>query len=119
MSQKLSGEARKNALGRLKGWGEVNGRDTPLALYVFSDRTAFVDEVLARTSSGGVTVNDVIHHAADCNLPFGGVGASGMGAYHGVHGFRELSHGRSVYRQAAVNPTEAFMRPPYGDRLPG
>jgi aldehyde dehydrogenase (NAD+) len=76
------------------------------------------DEVIARTSSGGVTVNDVLQHATEPNLPMGGVGASGLGAYHGVHSFRALSHARSVYRQAAVNPAAAFLRPPYGDRLP-
>lgn len=92
--------------------------DKPLALYVFSDRPAFVDEVIARTASGGVTVNDVLQHATEPNLPMGGVGASGLGAYHGVHSFRALSHARSVYRQASTNPAEGFLRPPYGDRLP-
>jgi aldehyde dehydrogenase (NAD+) len=98
---------------------EINSRGKPLALYVFSQRPEFVRQVLSRTSSGGVTVNDVLQHATDSALPFGGVGESGMGAYHGVHGFHELSHSRSVYYQAAVNPIESFLRPPYLDRLPG
>jgi len=68
---------------------------------------------------GGVTVNDVLQHATDPAPPFGGVGASGMGAYHGEHSIRELSHRRSVYTQAAVNPFEESLRPPYGDRMPG
>lgn len=94
------------------------GGAKPLALYVFSDCPAFVDEVIARTASGGVTVNDVLQHATEPNLPMGGVGASGLGAYHGIHSFHALSHARSVYRQAPTNPAEGFLRPPYGDRLP-
>ena len=95
----------------------VNGRDKPLALYVFSRRAAFVDAVLARTSSGGATVNDVIQHVAEPNLPFGGVGPSGLGSYHGYYSFLAFSHERSVYCQAAENPMEAFGRPPYAGKL--
>jgi len=95
----------------------VNGRDKPLALYVFSRRAAFVEAVLARTSSGGVTVNDVIAHVAEPRLPFGGVGPSGLGSYHGYYSFLAFSHERSVYVQAAVNPMEAFARPPYAGKL--
>jgi aldehyde dehydrogenase (NAD+) len=98
---------------------EINRRDKPLALYIFSERQEFIDDVLIRTSSGGVTVNDVIQHAAESNLPFGGVGASGMGAYHGIHSFQEMSHARAIYSQAPVNPIECVIRPPYGDRMPG
>lgn len=97
---------------------EINSRDKPLALYVFSDAPSFVDTILTRTSSGGVTINDVLQHAATPGLPFGGVGASGMGAYHGIYSFREMSHARSVYHQGPVNPAEGFLRPPYGDRMP-
>lgn len=68
----------------------------PLALYVFSANDAFVNDVLANTASGGVTVNSCIMHAAEHNLPFGGVGNSGMGRYHSIHGFKELSHERAV-----------------------
>ncbi|MBT9598131.1 MAG: aldehyde dehydrogenase family protein [Vitreoscilla sp.] len=95
----------------------VNGRDKPLALYVFSRRAAFVEAVLARTSSGGATVNDVIQHVAEPNLPFGGVGPSGLGSYHGYYSFLAFSHERSVYGQAAENPMEAFGRPPYAGKL--
>lgn len=97
---------------------KLTAGDKPLALYVFSDRPDFVEDVIARTSSGGVTVNDVLQHATEPNLPMGGVGASGLGAYHGIHTFRALSHPRSVYRQAPENPIEGFLRPPYGDRMP-
>jgi aldehyde dehydrogenase (NAD+) len=68
----------------------------PLALYIFTDNDAFVDDVLANTTSGGVMVNNCIMHVAEHNLPFGGVNNSGIGRYHGVHGFRELSHERAV-----------------------
>lgn len=68
----------------------------PLALYVFSENDEFVEDVLANTTSGGVTVNNCIMHVAEHHLPFGGVNNSGMGSYHGIHGFRELSHQRAV-----------------------
>jgi aldehyde dehydrogenase (NAD+) len=75
----------------------------PLALYVFSQRPAFVDAMISRTMSGGVTVNGVMLHASDAGLPFGGVGTSGMGAYHGAFGFAELTHRRSVYEQPVAD----------------
>ncbi len=68
----------------------------PLALYIFTGSDAFVEDVLANTTSGGVLVNNCIMHVVEHNLPFGGVNNSGMGRYHGVHGFRELSHERAV-----------------------
>jgi len=69
----------------------------PLAMYIFSENEAVVEKVLAETSSGGVTVNGWALHSADTSLPFGGVGSSGIGRYHGIHGFRELSHARSIF----------------------
>lgn len=71
----------------------VNGREKPLALYYFGTKG---DEVLRRTSSGGACINDTIMHIANGNLPFGGVGQSGMSAYHGVESFRVFSHRRAV-----------------------
>jgi acyl-CoA reductase-like NAD-dependent aldehyde dehydrogenase len=97
--------------------GEINGRDTPLALYVFSRRAEFIDALLARTSSGGATVNDVIAHAAERNLPFGGVGPSGIGTYHGIHSFIAFTHERSIYYQSAENSSESHARPPYRGKL--
>lgn len=76
----------------------VNARPKPLGMYIYSDDDAFVEYVLARTSSGGVTVNGWAAHYFELGLPFGGVNHSGHGSYHGIHGFRELSHARSVYR---------------------
>jgi coniferyl-aldehyde dehydrogenase len=71
--------------------------------------------VLTRTISGGVTVNDVIFHVSADDLPFGGIGPSGMGSYHGVEGFRTFSHARAVYRQPKVDLAKlAGLRPPYG-----
>ncbi len=78
----------------------INERDKPLALYVFSDDTELVNKVLQGTTSGNVTVNDVVVHFSEPNLPFGGVNQSGIGSYHGIYGFREFSHRKGVYFQA-------------------
>jgi coniferyl-aldehyde dehydrogenase len=94
----------------------VNAHERPLGLYYFGADAAEEEEVLSRTTSGGVTVNDVIFHVAQEDLPFGGVGPSGMGSYHGVDGFREFSHRKSVYKQLKkdLGPMKA-LRPPYGE----
>ena len=96
--------------------GYVNAHDRPLGLYYFGQDSAEEALVMARTTSGGVTVNDVIFHVAQEELPFGGVGPSGMGSYHGVDGFREFSHRKSIYRQLKkdLGPMKA-LRPPYGE----
>ena len=73
-------------------------RPKPLAMYIFSDSPGFVDDVLAATSSGGVTVNGFATHVTETCLPFGGVNHSGTGRYHGIHGFREFSHERAIVR---------------------
>ena len=91
----------------------VNRHDRPLALYWFGEDAASRDRVLARTVSGGVTVNDCLWHFAQEDLPFGGVGASGMGAYHGEAGFRTFSKDKPVFYQARRNGM-FLMRPPYG-----
>jgi coniferyl-aldehyde dehydrogenase len=93
----------------------VNAHDRPLGLYYFGDDAAEREKVLASTTSGGVTVNDVIFHIAQEELPFGGVGPSGMGVYHGHDGFREFSHRKSIYTQLKkdIGPL-AQMRPPFG-----
>ncbi len=74
------------------------------------------NSVLSHTTSGGVTVNDVIMHISMEDLPFGGVGPSGMGAYHGIEGFKTFSHAKSVYKQAKID-IMAMMRPPYGPKV--
>lgn len=85
----------------------------PLALYLFDDNRATIDRVLRHTQAGGITVNDTIMHIAQHGLPFGGVGASGMGVYHGEAGFRTFSRMQPVLRQARVNALGLF-NPPYG-----
>lgn len=97
--------------------GYVNSRPRPLALYYFGANRAEESRVLARTTSGGVTVNDVVVHVAMTDLPFGGVGLSGMGRYHSVEGFRQFSHCKAVFSQptsALVEKVLVGMRPPYG-----
>ena len=93
----------------------INDHDRPLGLYYFGDDAAEREQVLNSTTSGGVTVNDVIFHVAQEDIPFGGVGPSGMGSYHGHDGFLEFSHRKSVYTQLKkdIGPLVA-MRPPYG-----
>jgi acyl-CoA reductase-like NAD-dependent aldehyde dehydrogenase len=91
----------------------VNERARPLALYYFDHDSARVNYVLENTVSGGVTVNDVIFHIAQNNLPFGGVGPSGMGAYHGRTGFETFSARKGVLLQSRLS-TLKFLRPPYG-----
>ena len=93
----------------------VNAHDRPLGLYYFGDDAAEREKVLGGTTSGGVTVNDVVFHVAQEDLPFGGVGPSGMGSYHGYDGFKEFSHRKAVYSQLKkdIGPL-VQMRPPYG-----
>jgi len=96
----------------------VNGHPRPLGLYYFGADKAEERRVLGETTSGGVTVNDVIMHVAQEDLPFGGVGPSGMGAYHGFDGFKTFSHAKSVFTQSKLNIADfAGLRPPYGDKI--
>ena len=93
----------------------VNAHDRPLGLYYFGSDISEREKVLSATTSGGVTVNDVIFHIAQEELPFGGVGPSGMGSYHGHDGFREFSHRKAVYTQLKKDIGPLLqMRPPYG-----
>lgn len=93
----------------------VNRRDRPLGLYYFGRDAAEERRVIERTISGGVTVNDVIFHISAEELPFGGIGPSGMGAYHGFEGFRTFSHARAIYRQPRIDIARlAGFKPPYG-----
>lgn len=91
----------------------VNQRPRPLALYVFTRDRAVERRVLAGTISGGVTVNGTLLHIVQEDLPFGGVGTSGIGAYHGFEGFKRFSHAKAVFRTGWVRPFEWFA-PPYG-----
>jgi coniferyl-aldehyde dehydrogenase len=91
----------------------INARPRPLALYYFGADAGKRDEVLRRTISGGVSVNETLFHVVVENLPFGGVGASGIGAYHGEFGFQTFSHRRGVFLQSRINAAR-FLRPPFG-----
>ena len=90
----------------------VNGRPHPLAFYYFDDQPARVTDVVGRVTSGGVTVNDCVFHVGQPALPFGGVGASGMGRYHGFDGFETFSHKKGIMLQRRWSPL-ALLRPPY------
>lgn len=94
----------------------VNARPRPLALYVFDHDRHSIDAVLARTTSGGVSVNETLVHIAQEELPFGGVGPSGMGEYHGRAGFDTFSKHKGVFFQSRFNGLPLF-RPPYGARF--
>ena len=90
----------------------VNARPRPLALYYFDDDRARIRHVLQHTVSGGVTVNDTVYHFAQEELPFGGIGASGMGSYHGRDGFNTFSHAKGIFLQSRLTPT-SLLTPPY------
>ena len=92
----------------------INSKDRPLGLYYFGEDNTEKEFVLENTTSGGVTVNDVISHIQMEDLPFGGVGPSGMGSYHGYDGFKEFSHAKAVYKQSKLNLMKlAGLVPPY------
>ena len=94
----------------------VNARPAPLALYFFGSNQRDIDAVIGRTRSGGVCVNDVVLQFAQNDLPFGGRGASGFGAYHGRDGFERLSHKRAVFVQARHSAAR-LLEPPYRKRF--
>lgn len=91
----------------------VNARPRPLALYYFDTNRGRIDRVLRHTHSGGVTINDTALHVGQEDLPFGGIGPSGMGAYHGKEGFQAFSHAKAVMHQRRVR-TIGLFNPPFG-----
>jgi coniferyl-aldehyde dehydrogenase len=91
----------------------VNARPRPLALYYSDNDRARIRQVLQRTVSGGATINDTIYHFAQESLPFGGIGESGMGAYHGRTGFETFSHAKGTFFQSRHTLTSLLV-PPYG-----
>lgn len=94
----------------------VNARPRPLALYYFDTDRARIEHVLQATTSGGATINDTMLHIAQEELPFGGIGPSGMGAYHGREGFLTFSHAKATFYQGRLTLTD-LVRPPYGNRF--
>ena len=94
--------------------GFVNARPRPLALYVFGHQDSALERVRLETTSGGVCVNEVLVHVAQHELPFGGIGHSGIGAYHGKAGFERFSHLKPVFVQSKINGMSLLL-PPYGE----
>ena len=95
--------------------GAIRSRSKPLALYVFSESRANVEKVLGSTTAGGSCVNNAVVHLANPHIPFGGVGESGMGHYHGRWGFEAMSHARAVLHQT-LSPSNKLLFPPYTSR---
>ena len=93
----------------------IRSGSRPLALYYFGADDERARQVLDGTVSGGVTINDVMTHMFVEDMPFGGIGASGMGNYRGEAGFRTFSHARAIYRQSEAKEAVVFLHPPYGD----
>jgi acyl-CoA reductase-like NAD-dependent aldehyde dehydrogenase len=97
-----------NVLARTNG--------TPLGSYVFARDRSTVDRLVRSIPAGGTVVNNTLLHYANSDLPFGGVGASGMGRYHGYYGFLEMSHARPIVRQRGP-ALSRLLHPPYHGRL--
>src|SRR6185436_1957571 len=93
----------------------VRSLPSPLSIYWFGAKGEAYQKMVASTASGAVSVNDVVVHAAVPQLPFGGVGPSGLGRYHGEAGFRTFSNERVVFTQARFSLT-GLLRPPFGSR---
>jgi aldehyde dehydrogenase (NAD+) len=91
----------------------VNEREKPLVLYLFSRKRRVIDRILRRTRAGGTVVNDTLIHFYQLNLPFGGVGQSGMGKAHGFFGFQALSNARGVLEQPWRFSGMQLLYPPY------
>jgi len=94
----------------------INEQARPLALYYFGNDDKEIRQLTQETTSGGMVINDLFAHITQEDLPFGGVGDSGTGCYHGFDGFKNFSHAKAVYRQSKVDPFK-IMRPPYGDKI--
>jgi coniferyl-aldehyde dehydrogenase len=94
----------------------VNEHPRPLALYYFDDDGGRARDVLERTISGGACVNETMLHFAVDDIPFGGVGPSGIGAYHGFEGFETFSHKKGVFIQSRLNAA-GLLSPPYGETI--
>ena len=96
----------------------IEPRRNPLAMYYFGKDKSEQEHLLSNVQSGGVCINDITLHYVQEDLPFGGVGASGMGAYHGPEGFRTLSHARAIYSQTMIDVLPIIgARPPFGNKF--
>ena len=92
----------------------INDKSKPLALYLFSKNNALIETVSNEVACGGMVVNDLLLHFLQDDMPFGGVGASGIGAYHGVEGFKQFTHAKSVFKAPGISLSK-FLKPPYGN----
>ena len=92
----------------------INLHDRPLGLYYFGHNRNEQDLIVKNTVSGGMALNDVIFQFVQDDIPFGGIGPSGMGHYHGIEGFKTFSNARGVYKQTRIEAMLKLMRPPYG-----
>jgi len=94
----------------------INKNDRPLALYIYSFDKTFQQNILLNTHAGGVCINEATFHVANDDLPFGGVGASGMGQYHGKEGFRTFSHAKSILEKGHISFAHLLF-PPFGGKI--
>ena len=94
----------------------ISKHKNPLALYVFSENKAFSEDVITRFSFGGGCVNDTISHVASNYLPFGGIGSSGMGSYHGKSSFDTFTHSKSIVKKSTKLDIKLVL-PPYKNRI--
>ena len=94
----------------------INSKPRPLALYICSFNKSFQQQILLNTHAGGVCINEAAFHVAIDDLPFGGIGASGMGQYHGSEGFKTFSHGKSVLSRGRIS-LGSLLFPPFGKRI--
>ncbi len=94
----------------------INKNERPLALYIYSFNKAFQQKILLNTHAGGVCINEATFHVANDDLPFGGVGASGMGQYHGEEGFKTFSHGKSILEKGRLSFAHLLF-PPFGGAI--
>jgi coniferyl-aldehyde dehydrogenase len=97
---------------------KIEPRRNPLAMYYFGKDKSEQEYLLSHVQSGGVCINDITLHYVQEDLPFGGIGASGMGAYHGPEGFRNMSHARAIYSQTMIDVLPIIgARPPFGEKF--
>ena len=97
---------------------KIEPRRNPLAMYYFGKDKSEQEYLLSHVQSGGVCINDITLHYVQEDLPFGGIGASGIGAYHGPEGFRNMSHARAIYSQTMIDVLPIIgARPPFGDKF--
>jgi coniferyl-aldehyde dehydrogenase len=94
----------------------INGQDRPLAIYPFTNDKQLQQFYITRVMSGGVSVNEALMHVAQHDLPFGGVGPSGMGHYHSREGFNTFSKLRPVFYQGPFSAIQMFFQPPYANK---